>query len=56
MTSKYICRLDPELHSCPYFNRGTLGCSNENRCCFRDEIKKKEPVLKKERWYEKYYR
>lgn len=48
------CEFNETANKCPFLERKTGKCSNENRCNFQ-EVKKVLPE-KKEKWYEKYYR
>lgn len=52
----YICTLDKEYNECPLFD-GKGFCSAPNRSCgmlrIQEEPKK---YVRKERWYEKYYK
>ena len=47
------CVLEKELNKCPYYNEGL--CISDKPCSFQKKVEKKEYV-RKERWYEKYYR
>ena len=55
--SNYICSLPPEINSCPYYAK-TGECKNEMEgCSFRKEKgENRNQYVRKERWYEKYYR
>lgn len=51
------CTLSPDINTCPYFNRETSVCENENKCSLQkpeDEDAKSE-YQRPERWYKKYY-
>lgn len=47
------CELEKELNKCPYYENG--HCKKEGICSFQKKIEKKE-YIRKERWYEKYYK
>ena len=47
------CELEKELNNCPYYKEGF--CTKDGTCSFQKKVEKKE-YIRKERWYEKYYR
>ena len=49
------CTFAEDINSCQYFVRKTKECTNKAVCSYQDERIKSEYV-RKERWYEKYYK
>lgn len=54
------CTLSIEVNTCPFCDKDKMECNNEKSCAFQERkdnaIKTKEGYVRKERWYEKYYR
>ena len=52
----FKCELDKDINNCPYYKEEI--CMNENKCSFQKEeiVEAKNPYVRKERWYEQYYR
>lgn len=52
------CALAKDVNECPYYNKEDEECSNEGNCSFKasGEGQVREKYIRKERWYEKYYR
>lgn len=52
------CTLVTDINKCQYFNKETQECNNDEKCSFqrKDEEKNVTGYVRKERWYEKYYR
>lgn len=52
----FKCELDKELNKCPYYNDGF--CKNEDKCSFqkRENTEVRHSYVRKERWYEQYYK
>ena len=57
------CNLDASVNKCDFFGRDLI-CNNSNKCSFQevdpedveDIIVKKNGYIRKEHWYEKYYK
>lgn len=58
-STKYVCTLDKTINHCPYFD-GNERCTNNGtgtKCGMLrivEDVDKK--YIRKERWYEKYYK
>ena len=54
---KYICILDEKLNKCPNYTENSQ-CSNPSLNCgmLRIEQTNQAKYIRKERWYEKYYK
>lgn len=56
----YYCDLQEEFNSCPHFHEDKRCTAIDTKCSFRRGTKEKEviknPYVRKERWYEKYYK
>lgn len=54
------CTLDYEINKCPYFNKNDFSCNNEKSCSYKNvdlnRDKRQNTYIRKERWYEKYYK
>lgn len=52
------CTLSIEVNNCPFCDRNKMECSNEKSCAFQvdENIPTKNKYVRKERWYEKYYK
>lgn len=53
------CSLESDINKCPYFIRDKEGCNNEDKvCCFYSDMESKaeSPEVRKEKWFEKYYK
>lgn len=50
--NKIVCTLD---YPCPYKNENDCGYV-DSKCCFKRMDKERTKYVRKERWYEKYYR
>lgn len=52
----FKCELDKDINKCPYYKEGI--CTNESRCSFQKKgvVETKNTHVRKERWYEQYYR
>lgn len=53
----FKCELDKDINKCPYYTEDGY-CNNEEKCSFQKEeiIETKNLYVRKERWYEQYYR
>ena len=52
-----VCTLDSEVNTCPFFEKDGSICTNRDRGCgFRQTDQTEGSYVRKERWYEKYYR
>lgn len=53
-----ICTLDANINTCPFYGRDNAVCNSESPCSFwkKEEDISKSQYVRKERWYEKYYR
>lgn len=54
--AQYVCALEEDINNCPYLSADKQQCTAENtKCGFRIEAgTRREPYVRKERWYEKY--
>lgn len=53
----YKCELPTEINNCQYYDKKNRMCSNPNKCNFQEiDSKKNVGYIRKERWYEQYYR
>ena len=54
---EYFCTLDRNLNNCPHFD-GNNHCTNPETKCgmLRIQDNTKKNYIRKERWYEKYYK
>lgn len=56
----YFCELDLEFNKCPHFGEDKRCMVNDIKCSFRSGNEEKpvirNPYVRKERWYEKYYK
>lgn len=57
---EYYCELDPEYNKCPYFHDNRKCTAIDTKCAYRRGSEErpviKEPYIRKERWYGKYYK
>lgn len=54
-----ICLLSKEINDCPFCDKEKMKCNNElTQCAFqRKEVQDNgTKYVRKERWYEKYYK
>lgn len=56
----YYCELDLEFNKCPYIQEDKRCMATNTKCSFRSGTEEKpvikNPYIRKERWYEKYYK
>lgn len=54
------CALSIKANECPFCDKDKMECKNENKCSFQENedniIKTQDGYVRKERWYDKYYR
>ena len=52
------CYLDKDINKCPYFLQKEQECISKSKCSFQEKIDPKIDCgyVRKERWYEKYYK
>lgn len=52
------CFLDKDINKCPYFLQAEEECISKSKCSFQEKINPKIDTgyVRKERWYEKYYK
>lgn len=52
------CSLDKDINKCPYFLQAEEECISKTKCSFKEKIDPKtgNEYIRKERWYEKYYK
>lgn len=52
------CTLSPEINKCEYFDSENGICKREIKCSMWEdgEETKQSAYIRKERWYEKYYK
>ncbi len=50
------CGLSIEINHCPYFDKTKTECHYKEKCSYQERPEKNMPYVRKERWYEKYYR
>lgn len=48
-----ICGLEKDINNCPFYKDDI--CVSKNQCSFQ-KLKKRKEYIRKERWYEKYYK
>ena len=55
---RWLCTLEMDDNECPYYDKEENLCKNPNKgCSFKEELTyQKEEPIKKEKWFEKYYR
>lgn len=53
----YKCELDKDINKCPYYIEDG-HCNNESKCSFqKEEVEEvRNQYVRKERWYEQYYK
>lgn len=53
----YKCELPIDINNCPHFNRESGMCNNPNKCNLQERnAENTNGYVRKERWYEQYYR
>lgn len=53
----FLCSLSPYAENCPFLSEDKQHCtSSDTKCSFRKEQKTQTAYVRKERWYEKYYK
>ena len=52
----YKCELPTKINNCQYYDKKNRMCSNPNKCNFQETDSKNDSYVRKERWYEQYYR
>ena len=50
------CELEPAINNCPFYIKTSRICANENACSFQERKNTQKQYIRKERWYEKYYK
>ena len=50
------CDLDKDINECPFFVRDTEECKSNNKCSYQGNAEQSTKYVRKERWYEKYYK
>lgn len=52
------CKLEVEANECPFCDKDKMECKNKRSCSFQESgvVPEKEKYIRKERWYEKYYK
>lgn len=52
------CLLDKNINKCPYFLLAEEECISKTRCSYQEKIDSGTDCgyVRKERWYEKYYK
>ena len=52
------CTLEHDINNCPFFDLESFGCQREGKCSFQEKENGyvKNPYIRKERWYDKYYK
>lgn len=54
------CSLSEDINQCQFFERKTKLCHNRNMCSYQEDenegIINNHGYVRKERWYEKYYK
>lgn len=52
------CTLEHDVNKCPFFIPEPGECKNENACSFQEKenVIKPNTYVRKERWYEEYYK
>ncbi|MDR7814654.1 hypothetical protein [Lacrimispora sp.] len=56
-----LCRLAPDINQCPHYNADMGSCVSNNKVCgffMESGVIKKEKTgyIRKQRWYEQYYK
>ena len=54
-----VCTFDESINTCPNYDRDNKQCTTENTvCCFarKEEEANKDKYVRKEKWFEKYYK
>lgn len=56
--TKMKCFLDKDINKCPYFLQAEDECISKSKCSFQEKIDPKIDCgyVRKEHWYEKYYK
>ena len=52
----YGFTFEKDINTCPFLNLLTEECSNEKKCSYQEQPKPNDKYVRKERWYEKYYK
>lgn len=51
------CGLSKDINTCPFCDKDKMECNDiARKCAFREEDKCVDKYVRKERWYEKYYK
>ncbi len=50
------CTLESDINSCPHFQKENSLCKYKEKCSYQFVPIEKEPYVRKERWYEKFYK
>lgn len=52
------CLLDTDVNKCPHYNSKVKKCLYAGQCSFQKTVieQQKRKYIRKERWYEKYYK
>lgn len=50
------CELEPAINNCPFYIKSSRTCTNESVCSFQEKKNTQKQYIRKERWYEKYYK
>ena len=52
------CNLPADINQCPHYLTETQECKKEGACSFQQQSvsKPRSQYIRKERWYEKYYK
>lgn len=56
MAIRISCTLEEDINSCPYYDKESSECRNNDPCSFSIQSgEETSKYVRKERWYEKYY-
>ena len=52
------CTLQHDINNCPFFVSETEECKRNEKCSFQEQKEANKPnaYVRKERWYEEYYK
>ena len=52
------CTLPANINECPFFTVESCECKRDTKCSFQEteQVLKTNSYVRKERWYEKYYK
>lgn len=51
------CGLDEDINKCKFYDKENRDCHNPNKCSYQEVNNISNPgYIRKERWYEKYYK